>query len=56
MTHAFYVYAAWGVTAAVVVLVIAHTLVESFRLQAELKRLDAKGIRRRSAEPQGNKP
>ena len=53
MSHAFYVYSAWGLTAAVVLGVIVQTLVENFRLQAELKRLDAKGIRRRSAETQG---
>jgi heme exporter protein D len=56
MSHAFYVYSAWGVTAAVVLGVIAQTLIENFRLQAELKRLEARGIRRRSAETQGNQP
>ena len=43
MSHAFYVYSAWGLTAAGVLGVIVQTLVENFRLQAELKRLDAKG-------------
>ena len=52
MSHAFYIYSAWGITAVVVVGVIAHTLIENFRLQAEIKRLEARGIRRRSAETQ----
>ena len=51
MSHAFYIYSAWGITAVVVAGVVAHTLIENFRLQAEIKRLEARGIRRRSAEP-----
>lgn len=53
MTHAFYIYSAWGIAALTVLGVVGYTLIESFRLQAELKRMEAKGIRRRSAEPQG---
>jgi heme exporter protein D len=53
LTHAFYIYSAWGISAFTVLGVVGYTLIENFRLQAELKRLEAKGIRRRSAEPQG---
>jgi heme exporter protein D len=51
MSHAFYIYASWGVTALVVVLATVGILVESARLQRELKRLEAQGIRRRSDSP-----
>lgn len=51
MSHAFYIYASWGITAVVLAVVIGHTWLESRKLQSELKRLDAQGIRRRSAQP-----
>jgi heme exporter protein D len=53
LTHTFYIYSSWGIAAVTVLAVVAYTLIENFRLQAELKRLEAKGIRRRSADPQG---
>ncbi|MBL0374769.1 heme exporter protein CcmD [Rhizobium sp. KVB221] len=56
MSHAFYIYAAWGLTGLTVFGLIAHTLFENFRLQADLKRLEAMGIRRRSTETQGKQP
>ncbi|WP_137157219.1 heme exporter protein CcmD [Rhizobium sp. FKL33] len=49
MTHAFYVYASWGAAALVLLGVIAATWLDSRKLQADLKRLEAQGIRRRSA-------
>lgn len=51
--HAFYVYSAWGIAALVLVAITAHTWLGSMRLQKDLKRLEAQGIRRRSAEPSG---
>ena len=57
MGYGFYIYSAWGIAAVVIVGVIAHTLIENFRLQAEIKRLEARGIRSRSAAPQsGSQP
>jgi heme exporter protein D len=50
MTHAFYIYSAWGISAAVLAGVIGFTWLESGRLQRELKRLEAQGIKRRSAD------
>lgn len=49
MSHTFYIYSAWGITAVVAVCVTAYILFENFRLQAEIRRLEARGIRRRSA-------
>jgi heme exporter protein D len=51
MTHAFYVYSAWGISAVVLAALIGLIWLESGRLRRELKRLEAQGIRRRSAEP-----
>lgn len=51
MSHAFYVYSAWGISAVVLAITIGVILIDSSRLQRELKRLEAQGIRRRSAEP-----
>ena len=48
MSHAFYVYASWGISALVLLLMIGAVFLESRRLQGELKRLEAQGIRRRS--------
>jgi heme exporter protein D len=52
-SHAFYVYAAWGIGAVTLVAVTAHTWLESLRLKRELARLEAQGIRRRSAPATG---
>lgn len=49
MSHAFYVYSAWGIGAITLVGLTAHICLESARLKRELARLDARGIRRRSA-------
>jgi heme exporter protein D len=49
MSHAFYVYSAWGIGAATLIAVVAYTWFESARLKRELVRLEAQGIRRRSA-------
>ena len=49
MSHAFYVYSAWGIGAATLVAVTAYAWFESIRLKRELARLEAQGVRRRSA-------
>lgn len=51
MTHAFYIYSAWGISAVVLAFTIGWIWFESGRLQRELKQLEAQGIRRRSAAP-----
>lgn len=53
-SHAFYVYSAWGVGALTLVAVTAYTWLESLRLKRELARLEAQGIRRRSALAPGD--
>lgn len=53
MDHAFYVYSAWGIGAATLISVTAYTWLESARLKRELARLEAQGVRRRSAAPGG---
>ena len=54
MDHAFYVYASWGIAALVLIAVTGYTWLESRRLRKELGRLEAQGIRRRSAERSGD--
>jgi heme exporter protein D len=49
MSHAFYVYSAWGISIVVLAIATGWIWFESGRLQRELKRLEAQGIRRRSA-------
>ena len=51
--HAFYVYSAWGIGAVTLITVTAYTWFESTRLKRELARLEAQGIRRRSASATG---
>jgi heme exporter protein D len=53
MSHAFYVYSSWGIGAVTLVAVIAYTWLDSVKLKRELARLEAQGIRRRSAKPAG---
>ena len=53
MSHAFYVYTAWGIGAITLVAVTAYTWFESLRLKRDLARLEAQGIRRRSAAAGG---
>jgi heme exporter protein D len=55
MSHAFYVYCSWGAGAATLIAITAHTWLESTRLKRELARLEAQGIRRRSAAATGEK-
>ncbi len=56
MTHAFYVYSAWGVSVVVIVVMIAVIMLDGRRQQNELKRLDKAGIRRRSADAPAQQP
>lgn len=53
MNHAFYVYSAWGIGAVTLVAVTGYIWLESRRLKGELARLEAQGIRRRSAPASG---
>jgi heme exporter protein D len=55
MSHAFYIYSAWGIGAVTLVAITACTWLESRRLKRELAQLEAQGIRRRSAAPAGGK-
>ena len=55
MSHAFYVYSAWGIGAATLIAVTAYTWMESVRLKRDLARLEAQGIRRRSAAASGER-
>ena len=49
MDHAFYVYSAWGIGAVTLIAITVYTWLESMRLKRDLGRLEAQGIRRRSA-------
>jgi len=51
MNHAFYVYTSYGITAAVIVVLICRTWFDGRARRRELAELDAAGIRRRSARP-----
>lgn len=53
MSHAFYVYSSWGIGAVTLLTVVAYTWLDSVKLKRELARLEAQGIRRRSAKPEG---
>lgn len=53
INHAFYVYSAWGIGAVTLVAIAGYTWLESLRLKRELARLEAQGIRRRSAAASG---
>jgi heme exporter protein D len=52
MSHAFYIYSAWGISALVLLGMIGFIWLESGRLQRQLKQLEAQGIRRRSSDGQ----
>lgn len=56
LDHSFYVYASWGIATLLLVAIVGYTWAESLRLRKELERLNAQGIRRRSAEPAGDAP
>lgn len=49
MSHAFYIYLSYGVSALIILALIAWVWLDGRARQAELKALDAAGIRRRSA-------
>ncbi|MBX5220846.1 MULTISPECIES: heme exporter protein CcmD [unclassified Rhizobium] len=51
MTHAFYVYASYGIAALVTLAVILWTWADGRARRRELASLEAAGIRRRSARP-----
>jgi len=53
MSHAFYIYSAWGIGAVTLVAVTGYIWLDSRRLKRELARLEALGIRRRSAPATG---
>jgi heme exporter protein D len=50
MDHAFYIYWAYGLTVAIITILIGWILVDGRARQRELKALEAAGIRRRSAQ------
>lgn len=54
MSHAFYVYSAWGVSAVVILGMMAVVILDGRRQRGELDRLEKAGIRRRSAEAPAN--
>ncbi|MNL84595.1 Heme exporter protein D (CcmD) [compost metagenome] len=49
MSHAFYIYLSYGISAVIVLALIGWTWLDGRARQAELKALEAAGIRRRSA-------
>ncbi|MCA1970302.1 MAG: heme exporter protein CcmD [Rhizobium sp.] len=49
MSHAFYIYLSYGVSALIILALIAWVWLDGRARKAELKALDAAGIRRRSA-------
>lgn len=51
MSHAFYIYLSYGISAVIVFALIGWTWLDGRARQAELKALEAAGIRRRSATP-----
>lgn len=51
MSHAFYIYGAYGVTGLIVLALIGWVWLDGRARVQELQRLDAAGIRRRSAQP-----
>ena len=53
--HAFYIYAAWGIAAMVLIGVTAYTWLSSRSLRKDLARLEAQGIRRRSSASTGER-
>ncbi|SSC69507.1 unnamed protein product [Ciceribacter sp. T2.26MG-112.2] len=49
MSHAFYIYLSYGVSALIILALIAWVWLDGRARQTELKALDAAGVRRRSA-------
>ena len=52
-SHDFYVYSAWAIGALTLITITGYTWFASVRLKRELARLEAQGIRRRSAQAAG---
>ena len=50
MSHAFYIYSAYGIAAVTLIGVVAWVMLDSRARQKELQKLEASGIRRRSAQ------
>lgn len=51
MSHAFYIFTSYGVTALITFVVIAWTLLDGRARRREMAELEAAGIRRRSSPP-----
>ncbi|MCO6188077.1 heme exporter protein CcmD [Rhizobium sp. L1K21] len=49
MSHAFYIYASYGIAALTIVGIVVWTWLDSRARRKELQKLEASGIRRRSA-------
>lgn len=49
MSHAFYIYLSYGISGAIVFALIGWTWLDGRARQAELRALEAAGIRRRSS-------
>ncbi len=56
MTHAFYILAAYGLTAIVVLSLIAWTFLDGRARRRELAKLEATGLRRRGTATPGGIP
>lgn len=56
MSHAFYIYTSYGVTALITLSVIAWTLWDGGARRREMAELEAAGIRRRSSASAGESP
>lgn len=52
MNHLGFVLAAYGIAAAALAVMIGWILIDQHIQKTELKRLEAQGVRRRSARPQ----
>ncbi|MGV8937673.1 MAG: heme exporter protein CcmD [Allorhizobium sp.] len=53
MSHGFYIYMSYGVSAVVILFMICRIWLDGRACQRELAALDAAGIRRRSVRPSG---
>lgn len=51
MSHAFYIYTSYGVTALITLCLIAWTILDGRARRREMAELEAAGIRRRSSNP-----
>jgi heme exporter protein D len=56
LSHAFYIYSSYGISAIVLAAIIAWVYFDSRARKKELARLEAAGIRRRSAQTDESKP